>query len=451
VQGRKATALLGLLLGAACSSTDNGSIQLVTGEETDTFTRAPAATKLQVESVDTTGTRTVLASVALPATTIDLGTQSESTVATLEVTGFAANGERVVFGSSLPYIFAGLAGATVPIFVQRVNDFARLPAPLSDTRQAPLLSQVQGQYLFVAGGAPSTLSATSQIYDFAALAPFASPPTLPFAPLSMAFVGTVGWLFAADGTAAYFDLASDTSQGIPAVAGGSFADVAGGQTIVGDNGVQYIVGATRITGNPTAAILAIDPNDTSNSTYLFGGPKWITLRSARLGAAAAWVPGRGLVVVGGSSTAAGAEFVSSGTTTSTALAYPPDATVLAGATALSNDGTVLVAGGYGPNGDAGVRTITLSCPSACAPTVWQPAFPVPVPLVAAQAFTMSATSAFVVGSEFLTGTTHAFVATMSGLTEVATKVPHTNARATWSPLGSIVLLGGSRLIESFSF
>lgn len=444
----KAILLLTLGLGAACSSTDNGSIQLVTGEETDTFSRAPAPTKLRVDAVDSSGHVTTLSTTPLPAATVDLGTQSESTVATLDVTGLDASGSRIVFGASLPLFFGGLAGMTLPVFVQRVGELARMPGPLSDARQAPLLAQVQGQYVFVGGGLEASTASTTQLYDFGQLAPLPSPPTLPLAPQSVAFVGTVAWLIGATGAADYFDFSSNGQADLPAPAGGSFADVAGGLTVIGDNGVQFIVGATRSSGAPTAAVLEIDPNKTSDPNYPFGGPTWLTLAAPRLGAAAAWVPGRGLVVVGGSSSAPGAELVSPGSTRGSALPYPPDPSVLGGATTLSNE-IVLVAGGYTAAGDAGARTIDLTCTAQCAPVVWESGFPAPI--VAAQAFTIDPANAFVVGSEIGTGSTHAFRLTSTTATEVPTKVPHSNARALWSPVGSVVLFGGSDLIESFVF
>jgi hypothetical protein len=450
-------ALLGLLpFASSCSSSDSGSIQLVTGGETDTFTQSPVPTTLTVQAVDTSGNVTTLASAPLSAATIDLGQQDESTIATIEVTGSNSTGDsRIVFGASVPLIFGGLNGVTVPIFVQRVGQLARVPGGIGDTRQVPLLANVQGEYLFAAGGFPTSLATTTELYDFGGFSLLSSPPTLPLSPQSVAFVGTVGWFFASDGTATYFDLSSGSSVSIPALAGGSFADIAGGATIVGDNGVQFIVGATRTSGTPTSAILEIDPNDTSNASYQNGGPTWLALSAPRLGAAASWVTGTGLVVVGGSATAAGVEVLAeSGTTGTTAtkgtgLLYPPDPSAFAGATTLSPS-TVLVAGGVSATGtDPGVRTIDLGCMTSCSPNAW--ATPLTVPLGTAQAFTMSASEAFVVGNEVLTGATHTYTVTSTAMTEVPTKVTHTNARALWSPVGSIALVGGSDSIETFVF
>ena len=54
------------------------------------------------------------------------------------------------------------------------------------------------------------------------------------------------------------------------------------------------------------------------------------------------------------------------------------------------------------------------------------------------------------GNEFKTGTTYVFRLTKKGATEVPTKVATLNARAAWSPVGSVVLFGGANVIESFT-
>ncbi len=122
--------------------------------------------------------------------------------------------------------------------------------------------------------------------------------------------------------------------------------------------------------------------------------------------------------------------------------------------------------------DAGVRVVDLGCnappdagasPDAgmtlavpCTPTVWSS---LPVPLAFTQVFTTNGQSVLIVGSE-ASGPTHAFKAlgpmtddiadASPGVTEIPTKVPHTNARAVVSPTGTVVLFGGATQIESFT-
>jgi hypothetical protein len=173
-----------------------------------------------------------------------------------------------------------------------------------------------------------------------------------------------------------------------------------------------------------------------------------------------WVKGFGLVVAGGDAIASGVEAFAVTSATGTAasvpalgraLPYAPDASAGAGA-AMITTSTVLLAGGVTPaSADAGARTIDLGCPSACVPNVWVATLPAPI--ASAQAFTLPSASgspsAFVVGNEPLSGLTHAFLLTSAAATEVPMAMTHTNAAATLSPVGSIVVVGGANDVESF--
>jgi hypothetical protein len=439
----------------SCSSQDSATISLVTGAETDTFTQTPAPTELVVDAVELTGSdggtqTTVLATSPLPASTVDLGSWSENTVAVIKVQGLA-NDNTLVYGASLPLVFSDIVGETIPIFVQRTGEFARVPSPPSDSRQNPTLAIMQGEYLVIGagtGGADASFDAGStQLYDFFQMATLGSPPTLPAVPQSIAFDGTVSWLVDGD-AGTYFDFSDSYYGSISLPSGGYFADVAGGATVTDENGAQYIVGATRSTGTASAKILKIDPSDTSNSNYPYGNPTWLTLINSRLGASAAWVTGQGLVVCGGSASAPGVEFIGSGETSAVALAYPVDPSTGGGAGMLDSQ-HVLLAGGLTPTGeDAGVRIINLQCGTLCNPQPWPG---LPIPITSAQTFvSIGGTGALVVGSEPGSGATHVFNLSSSGPVEVPTRVPHFNARATISPTGTLVLFGGAPEIESFT-
>jgi hypothetical protein len=436
----------------ACNSTDSGTIQIITDPEAGTFSESPVPTELQVAAVESADASTVLATAQLPTSTIDLGQQSESApVVSLNITGYDASKTRRVFGASLPIQYAALAGQTIPIFVQRTGELARLPGPLSDSRLAPVLAVVQGEFLLVAGGSDSSLAETTQIYDFGEYGAFDAPPTLPVAPQSIALSGTVAWLINASG-GMYYDFSGNSAPAsIPAPDGGTFADVAGGATVIDPNGAQYIVGGTRTT-TASALVLKIDPNDASNASYPYGNATWLTLSSARKGAGAAWV-GSHLVVAGGNTSASGpgAEIVDPDFTGSSAFPSPADPSFGVGAAALDSQRMLLAGGALPSFQDPGVRVIDLGCAPSSSDTcvtTWTPALP--VALESAQTFAWTADDGLVVGSEFATGKTHVFRLTPMSATEVQTRVPHVDARAVWSPVGSIVLFGGANTIESFT-
>jgi hypothetical protein len=443
----------------ACSSKDNATIQLNTGAETDTFTETPVPTSLVVQAWSAPDAGTTIADVPFPATSVDLGDQSEANEAIITVSGIDANNATVVYGASLYLDFGSLAGDTVPIFVQRVGETARLPGTL-DLRTSPLLSSLQAEYVFVAGANEQAFASTTQLYDFEQLAPLPSAPAMPVIPLSMAVIGTVAMLFdgtsdASDTGATYFDLSANETAQVPALANQynyTFADVAGGQTVVASDGTTFVVGGTRTIGSPTAAVLEINPNDSSNTSYVSGNLTWLSLSAPRFGAAATWVDGHGVVVAGGSPTAAGVEVLAEGSTMSTPLTYyAPDLSTGAGATTTDDLDTVVLAGGLLPSGgDAGVRAVLLSgCTAApCSPTPWTSLSP---PIGTANAFDIDPTHILVVGNELGSGATHVFMVTSGSpgsSMELPTKVPHTNASAIVSPVGSVVILGGNDLMES---
>jgi hypothetical protein len=453
----------------SCHSAASGTVQIITGEETDTFTQTPVPTKLVVQAEDsTTYDKTTLATVDYPTDTIDLGNQDQDAVASLLVTGTAAGGtEIVVYGASIPVQYGALDGDTLPIFVQRVGQNARLPNPPADIRQAPTLAVLSDRFLIIGGGSDPTKSLTTQVYDFAQFSLLDPAPILPIVPASMPIVGTVALLLDAAGHGSYYDFSQDTAESVTAPVdttnGFTFADVAGGQTLYDDtDGYVFVVGATRTTAPATAAVLMINPNDTSNADYPNGNLTWLSLTAPRLGASAAWVGARGLVVAGGNGGAmvSGVEILAvSASTVGTGLPFPPDASSGSGMTAL-NQQFVLIAGGLTPSGaDAGVREVDLACDVSCAPVPWGTpgSGALPLAVTAVSAFTFDAAHAFMVGSEPMSsatpGLTHTFTLTSAGAIEVPTKVAHTNASAILSPMQSSVLVFGGANggeIESFT-
>ena len=425
--------LLALPLSASScnSSAPQGTIALLLGGEADALARDPAVTALQVDAVDDKGNATALAHASLPATTIDLGDVPQDQVAILRVTGADKDGVTRVRGASPPVQLGGLDGSTLNIFVQRTGELARFPGPLSDGREAPLLSPLQGRYIFVAGG-----DTTSQIYDLAAYAPVSTPPKLRRVPKSAAIAGTSA-LLVDDQGATWFDLSSSTATDATAPQGGAFAEVSGGASVRASDGTVYVVGATRVAGDPSARVLRVDPAGTLS---------FVTLSAPRLGAAAAWMPGRGLVVAGGSAVAAGAEIVGPGATSGIALPYPSDPVAGAGASPIDDTHFVL-AGGTGPGGaDGGLRAVDVTCTTACAAAPWQATLP--SPLTRADAFPIDVSNVLVVGDD-ATGSTHVVHVNALRAAEVPLHAARRNARAMVLSTGAIVVVGGAGVIESY--
>jgi hypothetical protein len=463
--------LLPLLGVAACSSTDKGTLQIVTGEETGVLTDAPAPTTLTVYAIDSSDNWTRIGTGSVSTSDIDLGDQDESNAATIAVMGTTSSGADAVAGFTLALQYGALSGGTLPVFVQRTNEWARLPSPPTDARQSPTLAVISGEFLFIGGGTGSNAAAeATNLYDFVPLSPLSAPPTLQVPPLSIPVIGTVALVLGPDDKDEYYDF-SDGNTNVVAEPSTqySFADVAGGQVIYDYDGstgtldAVFIVGGTRTAGAPTQAVLKIDATDTSNSAYPSGSLSWLSLTTPRLGAAAAWVPGEGLVVVGGNAGGTGAtkpagvEMFASGSTGANFSAltqFPSDPSIGAGATQWLDTQHVLVAGGITPTGqDPGVRLFNLVCMAGAADciTTWAT---LPIPLTASSTFVVAnggTAPALVVGNELRSGLTHTYLLNSTSATELPTKVPHYNAGAIQSPLGfgAVLLFGGADEIEQF--
>ena len=441
VGSRKFSPAFAAIVLAACSSTPNATLALSVGGEADAFTRAPAPTTLVVDAIDVnSGAVSNLARAALPASDIDLGDRSSSNLVRIRANGVDASDRVLVTGTSVQIQPGALEDSTLPIFVQRTGEFARMPAPLSVGREAPVLANVTNRFVFVAGGSTPANDKGSQIYDLATLTASNGPTAMPRTPRSMAVYDTAVLLID-DAGASSFSLsnAALAPTNVNPPDGGTFGEVAGGITVRAPDATLYVVGATR-TSAPSARILKVNKD---------GVAAFANLATARRGAAAVWVEGRGLVIAGGSDTGAGVELLSPGGTTTTPLAYPADATIGAGAAALDATHVVLGGGADATGQPAATRTIDVACAtSACTAITWD-AGKIPVALVATQGFDLDTGSALFVGDD-ATGLSHAYRASQQGVSEIAFKIPRRGARGIRVNPPAITFVGGDPTVESFT-
>lgn len=407
------------LLTLSCSGTPEGTIAIVTGEEADTMSRAPAPVKLVTEKVALDGTRTPISTVDLPADTVDLGELRRAEIGALAVTGLDATGAPVVRGETLLVQWGALETTPLEIFVQRTGELARVPRGPA-ALEAANVTMVVGRYVLEASGTSAIL------YDLLGLRTLTNQPKLPRNARSVVTVGTAALVIDEEG-ATTLDLSTGQTLPLDPLPGGTFAEVAGGARVGATDGTQLVVGATRTSGGPTARVLVID-RDAKASFASLGGP--------REGACATWVEGRGLVVVGGDATLAGAEVLAPGATVATPLPFPPDAVRGCGAATLDQS-HVAIAGGATAEVGAPVRVLDLTCTTACAPTAWPDA----LPLVRAEAIALGEGALFVLGDDAV-GTTHAYRVSPNGAREVPLKNPRRGARLVATPTNAVAVVGG---------
>ncbi|MEO8873947.1 MAG: hypothetical protein ABI461_00035 [Polyangiaceae bacterium] len=435
------SAAAGAAVIAACGSTQSGTLTLTVGGESDALTKTPAPTQLAIDAIDADGGVTSVATAKLPTQNIDLGDQDSSGIVSIRVNAKDDSGKILLTGMTLPIEYGALAGSSVPVFIQRNGELARMPGTFSEAREAPVPLLIIGRYILFGAGTNVT-DGSSQIYDTASVSAFVTPPTLPRVPASMAALGTQILIIDANG-GTWLELSDSTTASATAPSGGTFAEVAGGQTFDDGAGVSYVVGATRKTGDATPRVLRIDTDGTLT---------FLALTEARLGASAAWVAGRGLVVVGGSSLGAGVEVLPPGATAaSSALAYPADATVGLSATGLDAS-HVLVAGGVDSLGNpAAVRVFDLGCSGTCAATLWTngPAIALSPSQIFSLGFDGNAQDALLFGDD-RAGASHVFRLSPTSSTEIPYKVARHGARAVRLAIPAIAVVGGANVVESFT-
>ena len=412
--------VLGLAV-LSCKGTPDGTIAIVTGEETDTFSRAPAPVTLIAEAIALDGTRTTIARTALPANMTDMGERPRSEVGAVAIRALDRAEATVIRGESLFVQWGALEATPLDIFVQRTGELARMPngpAFLADASA----TLVAGRYLLETSGT------TASVYDLLTLRTLSSAPALPRPARSVASVGTATIIIDEAG-ASTVDLSDGSVYPLEPPTGGSFAEVAGGQR-VGAGELQYVVGATRGSG-PSVRVLRIDGD---------GKATFAALSAPREGACASWVEGRGLVVIGGDPAARGAEVLSPAATVATPLPLPPDP--VRGCAAVTLDTThVLVVGGTGATSP---RVIDLACTADCVPQTW----PDTLALVRTEAYALGRDAAFVVGDD-ANGATHAYRVAATGLREIPLKVPRRGGRLVPTPIGSVIIVGGGSGLEQF--
>jgi hypothetical protein len=428
---RKTAALVAALALVACGEEDlpPGEIVLTLGQETDTWNGAETAV---VELEADSGQHQELLRRGAPLERFEMG---KGGITTFVVSGLDQSGVAKTRGRSLPINRAGFAGIQLPLFVSRANELGRPPGNLPNAHpDHPPLQIAGGRYLY-AFGATDGERARADIYDFGSWQSLAEGsvtcPSPPCVVQSLAIVAGTLALAVGDDWALALDLAEATVADAPELEGlASYGEVAGGATIHTDDAAAYLVGGTR-SSEPTASVIHITPE---------GLLDFVLLAAPRAGAAATWIPGRGLLIVGGGdATTAGAELLAEGSTAFVALPFPPDPT--RGGAVVSFDGsTAYRLGGRLEDGSfAESVSLALGCGAGCAPV----AVGSPVELGNAKAFPLANERAFVVGED-ADGHTRALIWSAEGSTPVPLREPRKAASAILAPTGHVAIAGGAR-------
>ncbi len=416
-----------LVLGCSDDTVDV-TVNIVVGQETDTFTREPAVTRIDIVATTSAGDVQASASTT-PGGSFDLGDLPTDDLVEIAVQGFDAAGNVVVRGRSIPISLAGATGGALPVFVQRTGTFARPPEGLAAGHDNAATTVFAERFLLATGGDEGGAT-TMDYYDLAVLGP-AETTALSFAAQTIVTQGTL-MLALDDESATWLDFESGTrfAPTWPTGLAGP-GDVADGSVIFGSGGSAYVVGPTSPSG-PRQKVLGVSSAGALSAS---------TTITARRGAASLWVDGKGLWVIGGSAEGSGAELLASAGAAFQALPLPSDGVEGAGACVLGE--RVLLAGGTDGGVPAPLRLLDPACVTDCAP---QPlGFGLPLPLTSVRAYGLDSTRALVVGAQTTSvpWTTVYLVDTGSETAvEVPLREPRIAGRPEPTPTGGLAILGG---------
>jgi hypothetical protein len=347
--------LVGLAL-AGCSDDRVVTLDVTVGHETDAFQRDPAVTSVEVQAVGIDGA--VLSSTAsTPGGGFSLGDVPVSDLLRFELYGRDGAGDVRMRGRSLAVVLGAVDAEVLPLFAQRLGFWSRPPGGLTHGHEGGVAGAVGERLLLLTGGTGHG-GGDGEFAFYDLLSQSGVPGgTLAIVPESLVVSADGGAVLAiADDRAIWLDFAAGTTADPELPLGlGSWAQVAGGKTVVGPT-ASYVVGATR-TDPPSDRVLVIHPSR---------GLSAVEMQSERSGAAATWVAETGLVVAGGSATGAGVEVIGDGATESEELPFPADATTRAGAVAGADPAKVVLACGHDGTAAAAVRSFDLRCEASCA-------------------------------------------------------------------------------------
>lgn len=414
------------------------TVEVTVGHETGMFSQDPKVTRVDVTGTTAEGDVTVSASAA-PGGTFDLGEVPEDRLFSFQLKGFDAEGNTVVGGRSLSGILlSGVSGDLIPVFAQRLNQWARPASELLNTHVGGLAAPLGERYVILAGG--SVLDAKNQAADASSLEFYdlfsykgVAGPALPRAPRSMV-ARTSALLLIDDEGATWLDFQTGFYDHIARPAEiKSFEEVAGGQIVEAPDGRTFIVGPTK-RDIASKAVLIVNADGSLDA---------LNLPTERQGAAAAWIDDAGLVIAGGSATEPGVMVLSPTGKSFSAKPFPPDATDGAGAFSSDTERLTLV-GGLLDGAPAATRTLDLRCSSACE-AEQVPGATLPMPLVAVTAYAFASGQAIAIGDDPAPdGLMRTFVLNMAtpSATELPLREPRRGATTTPAPNGTLALVGG---------
>lgn len=427
-----------------CSSTPRtATLDVSVGHETGAFGQAPAVTDVLIRATDSSGA-TVAETRSAPGETFSLGEFPLTELVGIEASGSDADGTVRMRGKTMGLVLGELASDVLPLFIQRIDAFARPPGVLGRSHEEGAAAVVGERYLLLTGGRGEE-PARATFYDLLSLGP-AEGGLLPRIARTIVSSATGSALLLIGpsssapeglGGASWVDFDEGTVSDVALPEGlDSFDEIAGGRVVVADDGASYVVGGTR-REQPSDAVLVVRADRTLGTARL---------SSARNGAAATWLADVGLVVAGGSGSAPGLETLAQGATKASPRPFPSDSTVGASLIPTGGPGEVVLVGGVEGYGPASLRVADARCATTCE-MVTLDANGLGSALVDCIGYLVAPGQFLSTCRDASDARTRVFrvSTTPASVSELALREPRRGATPLPTPLGTLALMGGVRM------
>ncbi len=343
---------------------DTAFIAVSGGLDGAAFSDTPTIARVELRTRTADGTERPVGSATPANGGLDVpdSVSSGSDVVALVVAGLGSDGAVLSYGRT-PFVDrSAFTSISMTILAPRLGTYTRA-LQLGHTVQKPLIVDFSSRYLLVLDRAGTSLDRVDMLQWRAGT----EPSALESVPVTAASSGDTLLVIDAAGNAVTLVVGASGQTKISPPSGSTFADVVGGSVVIGEDEAAYIVGATRPSGK-SDVVLRLATDGTLSARRLL---------HARSGAAATWITGRGLVVVGGTSGTATElptpEILAPGATSASPLPFSGDG--VEGAVVVAIDGGHVVR----VRASGEVETFDFACASACAPTLAAAKAPVVTP------------------------------------------------------------------------
>ncbi len=423
-----------LLVACKASAPPGVTLSLTPGPSASAWSLLPAPASLTITEVLPAGSSTAF-SGAWPVTTFPMPSLNSDAIVSFVAELDDGSGTPVMRGHTPTISGAELEGQTLPVLCGRVGTMTTTPGNTQTDWTHATATLLNNRFILLATEDNATLP--PEYFDTAFYTSVVDSYPLPTGAATAATVDGITVLLIDPFAASVLDTSTGNSVSFTLPIA-TPVDFAGAVPVQGADAL-YVIGATRPAGShgPTTAVLRIVSDGTSTG---------LSLNTPREGAAATWVSGVGLFVVGGTSDPTKSmELLAPGS----AGFQPVTSTVpvlVNSALSPTASGGLIALGGVDATG-APSQTLLLSPQSSGMGWSSAPIAPA-TGVLSAHAYAISTSQAILVGDD-MTGATQVWSLTLDGSTfsqeNLPLHQPRSHAASVQLAPGYVAVLGGESM------